>query len=99
MERPMTTIPGTELRSRGRLMCSASFGLFALLAAGCTAGPGAGKEGSPGIAVLQPAPTAAPDKASEVDRIFGWATPTAPGCVVAVSRNGKPLVTRSYGSA
>lgn len=41
----------------------------------------------------------AQDKTSEVDKIFGWATPDAPGCVVAVSQNGKLVVNRAYGSA
>lgn len=41
----------------------------------------------------------AQDKASEVDKIFGWAKPDAPGCVVAVSQKGKLVVNRAYGSA
>jgi CubicO group peptidase (beta-lactamase class C family) len=35
----------------------------------------------------------------EIDKIFGWAGPTTPGCVVAVSQHGKPVVSRAYGSA
>ena len=29
------------------------------------------------------------DKASEIDKIFSWATPETPGCACAVSQNGK----------
>ncbi len=41
----------------------------------------------------------AQDKTGEIDKIFAWATPTTPGCVVAVSHNGKLVVNRAYGSA
>jgi CubicO group peptidase (beta-lactamase class C family) len=41
----------------------------------------------------------AQDKTSEIDKIFGGATPTTPGCVCAVSQNGKVVVNRAYGSA
>src|SRR5215208_6405565 len=41
----------------------------------------------------------AQDKTGEIDKIFSWATPTTPGCVVAVSHNGKLLVNRAYGLA
>jgi CubicO group peptidase (beta-lactamase class C family) len=41
----------------------------------------------------------AQDKTGEIDKIFSWATPTAPGCVVAVSHHGKLLVNRAYGLA
>jgi len=44
-------------------------------------------------------PAYAQDKTSEIDKIFSWATPATPGCVVAVSENGKLLVNRAYGSA
>jgi CubicO group peptidase (beta-lactamase class C family) len=41
----------------------------------------------------------AQDKTSEIDKIFSWATPSTPGCAVAVSQHGKPLVNRAYGLA
>ena len=41
----------------------------------------------------------AQDKTGEVDKIFSWANPTTPGCVVAASLNGKVVVNRAYGSA
>jgi CubicO group peptidase (beta-lactamase class C family) len=44
-------------------------------------------------------PAYAQDKTAEVDKIFGWVKPDAPGCAVAVSQNGKPVVSRAYGSA
>lgn len=43
--------------------------------------------------------TYAQDKTSEVDKIFSWATSGTPGCVCAVSQNGKVIVNRAYGSA
>lgn len=43
--------------------------------------------------------TTAPDKTSEVDKIFSAATPTTPGCTVAVSQQGKLVVNRAYGAA
>jgi CubicO group peptidase (beta-lactamase class C family) len=39
------------------------------------------------------------DRTVEIDRIFGWATPNGPGCVVAVSQHGTPVVNRAYGLA
>jgi CubicO group peptidase (beta-lactamase class C family) len=39
------------------------------------------------------------DKTGEIDKIFNWVKPDAPGCAVAVSQNGKPVVSRAYGSA
>jgi CubicO group peptidase (beta-lactamase class C family) len=41
----------------------------------------------------------AQDKTGEIDKIFSWATPSTPGCAVAVSQNGKVIVNRAYGSA
>ncbi|HJQ67771.1 MAG TPA: serine hydrolase domain-containing protein [Blastocatellia bacterium] len=49
--------------------------------------------------LLVGAPAYAQDKASEIDKIFGWAKPDAPGCSVAVSQNGKLVVNKAYGSA
>jgi CubicO group peptidase (beta-lactamase class C family) len=44
-------------------------------------------------------PASAQDKTSEIDKIFSWAKPDAPGCSVAVSQNGKVVVNKAYGSA
>jgi CubicO group peptidase (beta-lactamase class C family) len=41
----------------------------------------------------------AQDKASEIDKIFSWATPATPGCVCAVSQKGKVIMNRAYGLA
>ena len=41
----------------------------------------------------------AQDKSAAIDSIFSWATPTAPGCVCAVSQNGKVIFSRAYGLA
>lgn len=41
----------------------------------------------------------AQDPTAGIDRIFSWSTPTAPGCVVAASRDGNVVVNRAYGSA
>ena len=57
-------------------------------------------------ALLVPSPTQAQDPAvpsktevGAIDKIFSWATPNAPGCVLAVSQHGKLVVNRAYGSA
>jgi CubicO group peptidase (beta-lactamase class C family) len=50
-------------------------------------------------ALLTAAPANGQDKAGEIDKIFSWATPTSPGCTVAVARNGTPVVNRAYGLA
>src|ERR1700755_862573 len=39
------------------------------------------------------------DKNAEVDNIFSVLKPGEPGCAVAVSQNGKPVVGRAYGMA
>jgi CubicO group peptidase (beta-lactamase class C family) len=39
------------------------------------------------------------DQAGEINKIFSWATPATPGCVCAVSQNGKAIVNQAYGSA
>lgn len=51
--------------------------------------------------VLAAAPSAAQsDLATRVDSIFApWSSPQSPGCAVGVSRNGRTLVSRAYGSA
>jgi CubicO group peptidase (beta-lactamase class C family) len=50
-------------------------------------------------ALLVGTPVYAQDKTGEIDKIFNWAKPDAPGCAVAVSQNGKVVVNRAYGSA
>jgi hypothetical protein len=50
-------------------------------------------------ALLVGTPASAQDKTSEIDKIFGWATPDTPGCAVAVSQDGKLIVNRAYGLA
>lgn len=50
-------------------------------------------------ALLLGAPAHAQDKTGEIDKVFSWATPAAPGCAVAVSQQGKLVVNRAYGSA
>lgn len=52
-----------------------------------------------GAALLVGMPAYAQDKTAEIDRIFAWATPEVPGCVVAVSQHGKMVVNRAYGLA
>ncbi|GAA4310434.1 serine hydrolase domain-containing protein [Nibribacter koreensis] len=51
------------------------------------------------VAILFTTPAHAQDKATEVDKIFNWATQETPGCACAVSQNGKTVVSRAYGSA
>ena len=41
----------------------------------------------------------AQDKTADIDKIFSWTTPTAPGCVCAVAQNGKIILNRAYGAA
>ena len=50
-------------------------------------------------ALLIAMPVHAQDKIAEVDKIFSFATPTAPGCAVGVSQRGKVVVNRAYGLA
>src|SRR3712207_647602 len=50
-------------------------------------------------ALLVVIPAYAQDKTAEIDKIFGSATPTTPGCAVAASQRGKLVVNRAYGSA
>jgi CubicO group peptidase (beta-lactamase class C family) len=51
------------------------------------------------IALPALTPAYSQDKTSEIDKIFSWATPATPGCVCAVSQNGKLVVNRAYGLA
>jgi CubicO group peptidase (beta-lactamase class C family) len=41
----------------------------------------------------------AQDKTSDIDKVFSWASPTAPGCACTVYQNGKLIAHRAYGSA
>ncbi|HEX7154073.1 MAG TPA: serine hydrolase domain-containing protein [Thermoanaerobaculia bacterium] len=50
------------------------------------------------LTLLLGTPVSAQDKLAEIDKIFSWATPTAPGCAVAVAQHGKVVVNRAYGS-
>lgn len=50
-------------------------------------------------ALLLGAPVQAQDHTPEIDRIFSGTTPASCGCVVAVSKGGKMVVNRAYGSA
>src|SRR5215211_9075195 len=50
-------------------------------------------------ALLLGTPAYAQDKTGEIDKVFNWATPSTPGCSVAVSQRGKLVVNRAYGSA
>src|SRR5688500_12886193 len=58
------------------------------------------RPGSFAVAVwLAGAPAYAQDRTAEIDQIFSWATPDAPGCAVAVSHQRKPVVNTAYGLA
>ena len=50
-------------------------------------------------ALLAAAPASGQDKIAEIDKIFAWTKPDAPGCAVAVSHQGKQVVNRAYGLA
>ncbi len=50
-------------------------------------------------ALIVATPAFAQDKTGEIDKIFSWAKPDAPGCAVAVSQKGKLIVNRAHGSA
>ena len=41
----------------------------------------------------------AQDKTNEIDKIFSWVNENEPGCICAVSQNGKVLANRAYGLA
>jgi D-alanyl-D-alanine carboxypeptidase len=45
------------------------------------------------------APATSQDKTAAIDKLFSWATASTPGCVCAVSQNGKMIVNRAYGTA
>lgn len=51
------------------------------------------------VALLLGTPAYAQDRTGEIDEIFSWAKPAAPGCAVAVSQHGKLVVNRAYGLA
>lgn len=50
-------------------------------------------------ALLVGTPANAQDAAAEIDRLFSWVTPDGPGCSVAASLRGSPVVSRTYGLA
>ena len=51
------------------------------------------------VLILTGKPAYAQDKTAEVDKIFSWTKSNEPGCSVAVSQNGKLVVSKAYGSA
>lgn len=51
------------------------------------------------VALVTGTTACAQDKINEIDKIFSGITPTAPGCVCAVSQNGKIVLNRAYGLA
>src|SRR5690606_38647322 len=55
--------------------------------------------GSPAVAQPAAAGTEPADRAAEIDAIFSWAAPDAPGCAVAVAREGKVVLERTHGLA
>ena len=46
-----------------------------------------------------PTTVVAQNNTAEIDKIFNWATSETPGCVCAVSQNGKLVFNRAYGAA
>lgn len=50
-------------------------------------------------ALLIALPVEVQDKGTEIDRLFSWTSPRSPGCSVAVSKDGKEVVSRAYGMA
>ena len=54
------------------------------------------------LATSQHAPTqnvASADVERQVDRVFERWTSTTPGCAVAISVDGKPILSKAYGTA
>lgn len=51
------------------------------------------------VVLVLPLPAHAQDKTGEIDKIFGWVAPGMPGCAVAASQHGKPVVASAYGLA
>ncbi|MFC6997810.1 serine hydrolase domain-containing protein [Rufibacter roseus] len=49
--------------------------------------------------ILSGAPAKAQNKTDDVDKIFSWATKETPGCVCAITQNGKVVVNKAYGLA
>lgn len=49
--------------------------------------------------LLLAAPAYAQDRTAEIDRIFSFVKPDAPGCVVGVAQHGNRVATRAYGLA
>lgn len=50
-------------------------------------------------ACIPSTPAMAQDRTQEIDKIFSGATAETPGCVCAVSQNGKVVMNKAYGSA
>ena len=50
-------------------------------------------------ALLFSVPVHVQDRTAEIDKIFSWVTADGPGCTVAVSYQGKPVVNKAYGLA
>lgn len=50
-------------------------------------------------AVLIARSAVAQDRTADIDKIFSWTKPSDPDCAVAVSHNGKEVVSRAYGLA
>ena len=51
------------------------------------------------LTIIISSSTFAQDKTNEIDKVFSWAKQNEPGCVCAVSQNGKVIYNRAYGSA
>src|SRR5688572_31044217 len=51
------------------------------------------------VVLLTGVTTYAQDKNSDIDKVFSWTKPTEPGCVCAISQNGKIVANRAYGAA
>jgi CubicO group peptidase (beta-lactamase class C family) len=50
-------------------------------------------------ALLVGTPVYAQDLDARVDQLFSWATPDAPGCVIAAAKDGEKVIERAYGMA
>ena len=51
------------------------------------------------LTIIISSSTFAQDKTNEIDKVFSWAKQNEPGCVCAVSQNGKVIFNRAYGTA
>jgi CubicO group peptidase (beta-lactamase class C family) len=50
-------------------------------------------------ALLAAAPASGQDLEQQVDSLFSWTSPDAPGCVVAAAKDGRTVIERAYGLA